>query len=159
MLTRIEKSIDIQASPENVWELLALDRFPEWEEDMRKSLKSFAYTSEVHTLEDKYRVGTAGHMYIQEMGGGDYDFQITESREHERLTYHVKKSKSEKPSATGIITLLLNPIAEGTHFTYIFDYELPWGVFGRFLDTLFAKRASERAQEKWLQTLKRILEQ
>ena len=157
-MTRVEKSIEIRAPPEKVWEMLALDRFQEWEEDMQKGLKSFEYTSEVHSPEDKYRVGTSGHMYIQEMGGGDYDFQITESLENEMLTYNIKKSKSDKPSATGIITLLLKPIEDGTHFTYIFDYELPWGRFGRFLDALFAKRASEKAQEKWLKTLKSILE-
>ena len=157
-MTRIEKSIEIKVPPEKVWELLALDRFQEWEEDMQKGLKSFEYTSEVHSPKDKYQAGTSGHMYIQEMGGGDYDFQITESLENEKLTYNIKKSKSDKPSATGIITLLLKPIEGGTHFTYIFDYELPWGVFGRFLDTLFAKRASEKAQEKWLQKLKSILE-
>jgi uncharacterized protein YndB with AHSA1/START domain len=158
VMTRIEKSIEIKVPPEKVWELLALDRFQEWEEDMQKGLKSFEYTSEVHSPKDKYQAGTSGHMYIQEMGGGDYDFQITESLENEKLTYNIKKSKSDKPSATGIITLLLKPIEGGTHFTYIFDYELPWGVFGRFLDTLFAKRASEKAQEKWLQKLKSILE-
>jgi uncharacterized protein YndB with AHSA1/START domain len=158
VMTRIEKSIKIKVPPEKVWELLALDRFQEWEEDMQKGLKSFEYTSEVHSPKDKYQAGTSGHMYIQEMGGGDYDFQITESLENEKLTYNIKKSKSDKPSATGIITLLLKPIEGGTHFTYIFDYELPWGVFGRFLDTLFAKRASEKAQEKWLQKLKSILE-
>jgi hypothetical protein len=68
VVTRIEKSIDIKAPPRKVWELLALDRFSEWEEDMQKSLKSFEYTSEVRTPEDKYKVGTSGHMYIQEMG-------------------------------------------------------------------------------------------
>jgi hypothetical protein len=52
----------------------------------------------------------------------------------------------------------LKPSEEGTHFTYIFDYELPWGLFGKFFDKLFAKRESEKAQEKWLKTLKSLLE-
>ena len=28
---RVEKSIEIKAPPEKVWEMLALDRFPEWQ--------------------------------------------------------------------------------------------------------------------------------
>jgi len=32
-LTRIEKSIQIKASPEKVWEMLAFDKAVEWMED------------------------------------------------------------------------------------------------------------------------------
>jgi len=158
ILTRIEKSIEIGVPPEKVWEMLAMDRFKEWEEDMEKSLKSLEYTSEVRTLKDKFKVGASGHMFIKEMGGGDFDFKVTESLENERLTYHIKKSNSDKPSATGIITLILEPVENGTKFTYVFDYELPWSFFGKFLDKLFAKRESDKAQEKWLKKLKSILE-
>jgi hypothetical protein len=42
ILTRIEKSIDIKASPEKVWELLALDRASEWNEG---SVKNVEYTT------------------------------------------------------------------------------------------------------------------
>ena len=34
----MEKSIETKASPEKVWEMLALDRFPEWM-DMMESVK------------------------------------------------------------------------------------------------------------------------
>jgi len=35
-LTRIEKSIEIKAPPEKVWEMVAIDRFREWQEEMRR---------------------------------------------------------------------------------------------------------------------------
>jgi len=57
-LGRVERSIEIKAPPEKVWEMLALDKFPEWDEGTRKNVKSTEYVSEVRTPEDKYRVGT-----------------------------------------------------------------------------------------------------
>jgi len=155
-LTRVEKSIEIKVPPEKVWEMLALDRFQEWEEEMQKGLKSLKYTSEVHKPKDKYKVGTSGHMNIKGAGMGELDFEVTESLENEKLTYHMKKSGTNQ--TMGIITLILEPAEEATKFTYIFDYEMPWGIFGKFLDKLFAKKMSEKEQEKWLKTLKSILE-
>lgn len=155
-MTRIEKSIEINAPPEKVWEMLALDRFQEWEEEMEKGLKSLEYTSEVRTPKDKYKVGTSGHMNIKEMGMGEFDFEVTESLENEKLTYHMRKSGTNQ--TTGIITLILEPVEERTKFTYVFDYEMPWGILGKFLDKLFARRMSEKECEKWLKKLKSILE-
>ena len=54
-MARIEKSVEIRASPEKVWEMLAVDRFPEWDEGTQKNAKSVEYTSEVHTPKDKYK--------------------------------------------------------------------------------------------------------
>ena len=56
-LGRVEKSIEIKAPPEKVWEMLALDRLLEWEEGYQKDIESVEYTSEVSTPEDKYEVG------------------------------------------------------------------------------------------------------
>jgi len=123
---------------------------------MQKGLKSLEYTSEVRTPKDKYKVGASGHMNIKEMGMRELDFEVTESLENEKLTYHVKKSKTNQ--TMGIITLILEPVEDGTKFTYVFDYEMSWGIFGKFLDKLFGKRESEKAQEKWLKKLKSILE-
>jgi len=54
-LARIEKSVEIRASPEKVWEMLAVDRFLEWDEGTQKNAKSVEYTSEVHTPKDKHK--------------------------------------------------------------------------------------------------------
>jgi len=51
VLTRVETSIEIKASPEKVWEMLALDRCPEWMDD----LESSEYITEIHTPEDRYK--------------------------------------------------------------------------------------------------------
>ena len=153
---RVEKSIEIRAPPEKVWEMLALDRFQEWEEEMQKGLTSLQYTSEVRTPKDKYKMGASGHMNIKEMVmGGEYDFEVTESLENEKITYHVKKSKTNR--TMGIITLILEPVDDGTKFTYVYDYFMPWGILGKVLDKV-TYRSSEKMQEKWLKKLKSILE-
>ena len=153
---RVEKSIEIKAPPEKIWEMLAIDRHKEWDEEMQKNLKSLEYTSEVRTPKDKYKVGTSGHMSIKGMGGGEFDFEITESLENEKITYHLKKSKTNQSVA--IMTLILEPIEKGTKFTCVFDYKMPWGLFGKFLDKLFARRMEEKHLEKCLEMLKSILE-
>ena len=157
-MTQKKKSIEINASPENVWELLALDRFPEWQEEMRREEieKSLEYPSEVSTPKDKYKVGASGHFYSKEMGMGDIDFGVTESLENQRLSYYLKKSGSNQTMGTYI--LILEPMTEGTKFTCIFDYTFPWGILGKFLDTV-TSRETDKAMEKWCENLKTILEQ
>ena len=153
---RIEKSIEIKAPPEKVWEMLALDRHKEWDEEMQKGLKSLEYTSEVHTPEDKYKVGASAHVNLTGMGMGEFDFEITESLESEKMTVHVKKSGTNQ--TTGIMTFILESVEEGTKFACVFDYEMPWGVLGKFLDKLFARRMEGKHLEKCLEKLKSILE-
>jgi len=103
------------------------------------------YTSEVRTPKDKYKVGASGHMNIKEMGMGELDFEVTESLENEKLTYHVKKSGTNQ--LMGIVTLILEPVEGGTKFTYVFGYEMSWGIFGKFLDKLFGKRERKGGRE------------
>ena len=153
---RIEKSIEIKTSPEKVWELLALDRHQEWDEQMQKSLKSLEYTSEVHTPADKYKVGASALVNMQGRGMGEIDFEITESLENENMTIHVRKLGTNQTA--GIMTFNLEPIERGTKFTRIFDYRMPWGIFGKFLDKSFARRMEGKHIENCLDQLKSILE-
>jgi len=145
----METSIVIKALPEKVWEMLALDRQLEWS---FYEWKSVEYTSEVRTPEDKYKVGASAHVNIK--GKGEFDFEITESLKNEKMTFHVKQSNR----TTGIMTFILKPTEDGTKFINVFDYEMPWGVFGKFLEKLFARRMEEKHQEKCLEQLKSILE-
>ena len=150
---RIEKSIEIRAPPEKVWEMLVLDRFPEWEEGYKEDLKNIEYTSDVKTLEDKYRVGLSAHLDIK--GEGEMDLEITESLKKEKITYHLAGGSFTKKM---ILRFLLEPVKEETKFTYAVDYELSWGIFGKFLEKLFIKRMVEKGVDKALENLKSILE-
>ena len=131
-MARIKKSIEIKAPPEKVWEILALDRFKEWSEEYGKGLKSFEYTSEVNTPEDKFKVGTSARLDIGEMGMGEFNYEVTESLENEKITYSARPRKRIAPDA--FITFVLEPIDDGTKLKYSVSYEPTGGITGKFLE-------------------------
>jgi hypothetical protein len=114
------------------------------------------YTSKVNKPEDKLRVGASAHVDIKGMGAGEFNFEVTESLENEKMTFNVKKSGTNRPSV--IATFLLEPIKAGTKLAIVYNYEMPWGVFGKGLNKLFGQRMEEKHQEKCLEQLKSILE-
>jgi len=146
-LVRIEKSIEIRASPEKVWEILALDRMPEWA--FKGELKSVEYTSEVRTAKDKYRVGATAHIIDKRR---EHDVEITETLENEKMIY-----RSKPPYYTYTSTYILKPVEGRTKLTWISDVEMPWGILGRALGGL-THGAGEKQAEKALENLKSILE-
>ena len=150
---RVEKSIEIKAPPERIWEMLALDRFPEWEKGYKEDLKNIKYTSKVTTPEDKYRVGLSAHLDVK--GEGEMDLEITESLENEKITYHLTGGSFTKDF---VLSFLLEPVEEETKFTYAVEYELSWGILGKFLEKLFIKRMIKKGVDKASQNLKSILE-
>ena len=147
---RVERSIEIRVPPEKVWEMLALDRASEWNEG---SMKNVEYTTEVSTPKDKYRVGASAHATIK--GEGEVHFEITESLENTKITIQGKGGKTFKDM---MLTYTLEPVEEGTKLTQRTDYELSWGILGKFLDKLVAQRITEKDMERQLEQLKGILE-
>jgi uncharacterized protein YndB with AHSA1/START domain len=149
-LTRIERSIVIKASPEKVWEMLALDRWSEWNLGSFIDTKNMKFTSEVSTPKDKYRVDASAYPSAHP----EADFKVTESVENEKITYlHGTQSAHGGP-----MTYILKPTNEGTRLTYVVEYEMPWGIVGKLIQPL-AKRIGERDLDKSLENLKSLLEQ
>jgi len=146
-LGRIEKSIEIKASPEKVWEMLALDRLPEWNEEYG----NVKYASEVRNPEDKYRIGASSHTSMK--GAGAIDFEITDSLKNEKMTFRMMGKRANNT----VITYALKPVDDGTKFAYVMTYELPWGILGKGLGKLL-KGTLEKEGEKALEKLKSILE-
>jgi len=144
-LARVEKSIEVRAPPEKVWEMLALDRFPEWLDEC----KSSEYTSEIRTPEDKYRVGAFAHIIEKHV---KYDLEITESLENEKIT-----ARSKGMPVTMTVTFLLESVEEGTKLTYVMDWR-GLGIFGKISDKLGGEKHAEKGIEKSLNNLKSILE-
>jgi uncharacterized protein YndB with AHSA1/START domain len=153
VLGGIEKSIEIKATPEKVWEMLALDRWSEWQVigglGSLQIEKGVTFTSEVNSSEDKYRVGTSAQPTTYDK----LTFKVTESFKNEKITY-----LTEEPGRKSTITYVLEPVEDGTKLTHLVDYEMPWGVFGKFLEKAFAKRMGEGQLKKSLEKLKGILE-
>ena len=144
---RIEKSIEIKAPPEKVWEMLAFDRAPEWMGDLMTSAE---YTSEMRALKDKYKVGASAH--TRSHSGMESDIEITESLENEKMT-----SRTTSGTMTAIGTYTLKPTDAGTIVTYVTDYEFH-KILWRILDKLMLGRWIEKDSEKALGNLKNILE-
>jgi uncharacterized membrane protein len=127
--------------------MFALDRLPEWNEEYG----NVKYTSEVHNLEDKYRVGATSHTKIK--GAGDINFEITESIENEKFTFRMLGKRANNT----VVTYILEPYEEGTKVMHIMTYEIPGGILGRALGRL-GKGVLEREARKALEKLKSILE-
>ena len=144
---RVEKSIILKAPPEKVWEMLAFDRAPEWMGDM---MVSGEYTSEVRTVEDKFKVGASAHARTHSNMEGD--LEVTESLEHEKMT-----TRSTSRNMTSIGTFSLKPTEAGTAVTYVMDYEFH-SILWKILDKLVVGRMMEKEYEKALENLKSILE-
>ena len=144
---KIETSIEIKASPDKVWEMFALDRLPEWNEEYG----NVKYTSELNNPEDKYKIGATSHTNIK--GAGDIDFEITESLENEKFTFRMLGKRAYNT----VVTYLLEPYEEGTKFMYIMTYEMPGGILGRALGRL-GKGMLEKEAKKALEKLKSLLE-
>jgi uncharacterized protein YndB with AHSA1/START domain len=146
---RVEKSIEIKVPPEKVWEMLALDRWSEWQVGggvTSLQMEGIKFTSDVNTPEDKYRVGATARPKWKAT------FKVTESLKNEKITYHIEEQKTNST-----ITLVLDPIEEGTRLTYATNYEMPWGFFGRLIEK-WLKGIGEGQLEKTLEKLKSILE-
>ena len=134
VLGRIEKSIEIKAPPEKVWEMLAFDRNPEWMGDMTTSAE---YTSEVRTLEDKFKVGASAHTRTH--SGMEGDLEIIESIYNEKMT-----SRSTSGTTKGSIgTFSLKPTETGTEVTYVMDYKFN-SILWKILDKLVIGRMMEK---------------
>jgi carbon monoxide dehydrogenase subunit G len=153
-LAKIEKSIEIKASPEKVWKMLALDRLIEWNKGFKEDLKSVEYTSEVHTSEDKLRVGASAHGISKKDGESiKFNFEITESLEKEKMAYRFSFGKLAKV----FVTYLLESVGEGTKLTYLINYEMSWGILGKMLGKV-ATMGGEKDVERDLERFKSILE-
>jgi len=146
-LGRIEKSIEIKVPPKKVWEVLALDRLPEWNEEYG----NVKYTSEVRSAGDKYKVGVSSHTNIK--GAGEIDFEITESVENQKITFRMLGKRANNT----VVTYVLESMGEGTRFSFAMTFRLPWGIFGTLLDKL-GRSMLEKEAEKSLEKLKSILE-
>ena len=148
----IEKIIEIKASPEKVWEMLALDRLSEW-----MFFERVEYTTEMSTPEDKYRVGATAH---GTPNGGELNnchFEITDSLEKEKITYRLWE-KVYRGISGGLLTSILEPIKGGTRFTYEFNLnEIPWVILGKIISPLIM-RMGKRDFDRSLKNLKKILE-
>jgi uncharacterized membrane protein len=139
-LARVEKSIEIHASPEKINSILKWERFPEWFD----SFKKVEWTSK-----EKEKVGSMVHI-TSEIAGmkTEYDAEIVE------FTKNTLRWRTIGGNFTAISTGTLSPTDSGTDFTISIDYELPYSILGKMIDKLRAHKAMEKDLEKGLKGIK-----
>ena len=146
-MARMEKFIEIKAPPGKVWKILALDKAVEWMDEME--WERAEYTTEVRTPEDKYRVGATAHITEKRW---DYDLEILESLENEKMKVH----SIGKYAYT--FTFTLRPVDGGTMLTLEAFLKMPYGILGEFLYKL-ASGSGEKQVQRALDKLKNIVEE
>jgi uncharacterized protein YndB with AHSA1/START domain len=144
-LGRIERSIEIRASPEKVWEMLAQDRHLEWFE----GYKNVEFTSEVRSPKDKYMIGASAHVISTH---DKFDATITESVENEKIVYSIQA----KMMRNCIYKYTLKPTEVGTDLTFLMEYEISNSII-RIIDKLMWRSIISNT-DKSLEKLKSILE-
>lgn len=141
----ISRFTEIATSPDKIWPF-----FVEPEKILKwySTFKKFEYTSTQHD-----GIGTT--FYIVEKPGGPTikaNFVVTEWEKDKKLAFKMT-------SGTGVKSYIqkwtLEPIPAGTKFTFLEDFELPFGVIGKLIVRL-GKSLSERHIRKMIRTLKQL---
>ncbi len=146
-MTRIEKTIDIDRSPEEVFEVLSdLDRLPYWA----------TVVVENHDTPDKpLSVGDTFRQTVRVAGQNlETDWKVTEVERPKRVAYEASASGG------GQLTMrqMVSARGGGRSVELKIDYELPGGFLGELLDRAYVERRNEREAEHSLSNLKELLE-
>ena len=142
-MARIEKSIEIKVPPEGVWSYVTVpENFMKWSGTI----------TNVEIIEEKDEgVGTTTRATLGKM---EFIMEITEYVENKRISSRAIAGDLKKLAQS----FTLDPIEEGTRFTYMIDYEVPKVIGGKILDVLMVRRTVEDEMERGLKRLKELLE-
>jgi uncharacterized membrane protein len=144
-LTRIEKSIEINAPLEKAWSLMTWEKTPEWYEPFKKV---------VVTSKDKNVVGETVHISGEIAGiKAEWDAETTERIENKMHSW-----RSTGGSFTGFGSFVFSPTKAGTKLTAMMDYEMPYSIFGKLIDKLRVHKAMEKSVDDGLKKIKAMAE-
>jgi Polyketide cyclase / dehydrase and lipid transport. len=144
-LTIIEKSIEIDASPKDVWTAILPENMPQWFEPF----KEVEWTSEeTHAAGSTFRVSSD----IADTKSR-WDAVMTEVKEDE-----LGEWRTTSGSIYGVAKASLSPAGSGTKLSMSMDYKLPYSVIGRMFDKIRMHKELERDFEVGLADLKYLLE-
>lgn len=143
----VQKSIEIQAPPEQIWPYLVEPaKVMHW----CITFKQFAYTTDQQS-------GVGTPVYIEELAGGSLsrmNFEATEWRSNEKVVLRMTSGASY-PSY--VQHWSIEPTSSGSRFTFMEDIVLPYGFLGRLMG-VFAERMSAATVDKMLVKLKAACE-
>ncbi len=146
-MAHIERSIDIEASPDDVFKVLTdLDRLPDW---------STITVSTHDTPSGGLKVGDTFRQTLRVLGRNiDCDWRVTEADAPNRVAY-----EATAPGG-GHLRMAQQVRWDGnrSRVELDLDYELPGGFAGELVDRAYVERRNERETEHSLHNLKDLLE-
>jgi uncharacterized protein YndB with AHSA1/START domain len=144
---RVQRSIEIEASPEEVWALLIEpERILEW----YLPLEKFEYKSEQTSgVGARFRFEQASPLGTMEL-----DCAVTEWVENEAFAFRMTSGNFAKEYAE---RWTVEATPSGSRFTFLEEGELSLGIIGRLIGPL-AERGSRATVEKMLAKLKSLAE-
>ena len=144
-MTRLSKSIEIEASPEEAF------NFVNDTEKMNKAHGGF--TKGEYTTKGPVGVGTIMHMSGTHGGSKmEWDMEVTEFVKNKKVVTH-----ADKPSKM-TNTLILEPTDKGTMLTHVAEYELPYSILGKIIDKIKVSKDVKKELEMWLPNAKNAIE-
>ncbi len=145
ILTKIEKSIEIAASPEKLYSKGIWERILEW----HSGFKTVEWTSK-----EKNKVGSTLHVTGEVAGiKAKADIEITEWRDNEIVAWRTL-SGNIKGSGSASLT----PTKVGTKYTVMIEYQLPYSIFGKIIDRATVRKRMEKISDNALKKLKEKVE-
>jgi uncharacterized membrane protein len=146
MTTTIHNSIDIDATPEQVWAVLAdLD-----------GLATFDPFVETSTLLGDKRECLGAQRKCTVKPKNWFDEEITVWEPHRRLQFSIIDCNLPTRSLTHTYTL--EPSASGTHVAQVMRYEMKLGLVGQALNRLIIRRKSDQQIKGFFAGLKARVE-
>ena len=144
-MTKLSKSIEIEASPEEVFNFV---------NDTEKMNKVHGgLTKGEYTSKGPVGVGTTMHMVGMHGGSKDeWDMEITEFVKNKKVVTH-----TDKPASL-TNTLILEPTEKGTKLTHEIEYELPYSILGKIIDKVKVSKDVKKELEMWLPNAKNAIE-
>ena len=146
-MTKLTKSIEIQASPEKIFAFMLSDKMNNvWGKWMEGKW----------TTEGPVGVASISH-WVAKPGykiKGEWDEVVTEFQENKMMTMKTVEGSKMKMEVTGF----LEPTPNGTKVTYTEEYQVPYSVLGMVMDKLSLRKETEKFMESFLQELKKNIE-
>jgi len=147
-LGKVSSSIEIEASPEKVFDFVISDKGF----DIMKEFAEGKWTSErpIGLGSTAYYVGVH-----KRNKGEEWNAEVTEFVENKSLTILCRGANEHTHDQTNYY--LFEPTTKGTKFTISMEYEMP-SISGKLLDALVAKRMVKGWLAKMAENLKNTIE-
>jgi len=143
---KVEKSIDIAASPEKLWPLLfKKENLLKW----HPNAQEFDYIGDQHSGVGAkfYMVGKPDGRIIRSI------CEITEWQENKKFTFHEIWGMTKKFETEFII----EPTKTGSRLTIFWDTVMPYGIIGQIMLWMMGKQWVKMS-EKMLENIKKLAE-